>query len=318
MATKPTEKGIRYRIDRKVKDWLASIDDEGVRELAARNVIVTGGCIVSMFLDERVRDYDIYFRNIETAEAVAKYYVDKFNGEAQSQVAKEHVNSSLKPFVSVADGRVRITIKSAGIAGDATVEEDYDYFESAPEENMERFVNEVAEVLNEADKEKVIEDKDEKKPKYRPIFLSDNAITLSDGIQLVIRFYGEPDKIHENYDYIHCTCYWTPKEGLVCSPEALKAILTKELIYSGSLYPICAMIRVRKFVARGWRINAGQFVKIASQINDLDLTSIAVWEDQLTGVDTAYFRQLIDILKNHAEDGKIEKSYVITLIDRMF
>jgi hypothetical protein len=244
--------------------------------------------------------------------------VDRFNGNADTPAAKEHVQKGLKPFVSVKDGRVRITISSAGVAGDATVEEDYDYFESAPEDNMNRFVEEVADVLNEADQEKVIEDKDEKKPKYRPIFLSDNAITLSDGIQLVVRFYGEPDKIHENYDYIHCTCYWTPKEGLVCSAEALKAILTKELIYSGSLYPICAMIRIRKFVARGWRINAGQFVKIASQINDLDLTSIAVWEDQLTGVDTAYFRQLIDILKNHAEGGKIEKSYVITLIDRMF
>lgn len=284
-----TEKGIKFSIERKVKDWLSSIDDDDVRAVAEANVIVTGGCIVSMLLDERVRDYDIYFRTIDAAETVARYYVDRFNDQAVVVVIDEL--------------RVRIMIPSVGAAGVVPGEAD-DYFESAP-------------LVQEARLQQGA-DEDEEKPKYRPIFMSENAITLSDSIQLVVRFYGEPEEIHKNYDYVHCTCYWTPKDGLVCSNAALMAIMTKELIYTGSLYPICAAIRIRKFVARGWKINAGQFVKIASQINDLDLTSIAVWEDQLTGVDTVYFQQLIDILKSHSSDGTIEKSYVVALIDKMF
>jgi hypothetical protein len=37
------------------------------------------------------------------------------------------------------------------------------------------------------------------KLQHRPIYFSNNAMTLSDKMQLIIRFYGEPDKIHENY-----------------------------------------------------------------------------------------------------------------------
>src|SRR3546814_2013322 len=50
-------------------------------------------------------------------------------------------------------------------------------------------------------------------PTYRPVFVSTNAITLSDKIQIVLRFYGEADAIHENYDFVHCTNYWTSKEN---------------------------------------------------------------------------------------------------------
>jgi hypothetical protein len=43
---------------------------------------------------------------------------------------------------------------------------------------------------------------------YRPVFLTTNAITLSDDVQLVIRFYGTPGEIHDVYDFEHCKCYW--------------------------------------------------------------------------------------------------------------
>lgn len=319
---KLTKKSIKYRIEAKVKDWLSSIKDETVRKAAAKDVIVTGGCIPSMLLDERVKDYDIYFRTMETAKIVAEYYVKEFiENPGHSKTAKSHVDRDLKPEVRTENERVRIRIQSAGVASESNEEEGYDFFESSPEEDMERFVNEVAAVVEEADQQVAIDPKadDVDLPRYRPIFLSDNAITLANGVQLIIRFYGDPAEIHANYDYVHCTCYWTPADDLVCPEAALMSILTKELRYQGSLYPICALIRTRKFIARGWRINAGQYVKMCDQVNDLDLTSIAVWEDQLTGVDTAYFRQLIDILRNYAgDDGKIEKSYVITLVDRMF
>lgn len=315
-----SEKSINCHLEAKVKTWLASIQDEAVRKLAARDVIVTGGCIVSMLLDEKIHDYDLYFRTIETVEAVAKYYVKQFN-EGNSTMKAEHVASNIVPHVEVIEGRVRVQIKSAGVAG-ADPNATYDYFESTPESEADRFVDDVMAVVEEADKEVEIEDTEAKPkelPKFRPIFLSDNAVTLSDGIQLVIRFHGEPEEIHANYDYVHCTCYWTPGTGLVATVPALLSILTKELRYTGSLYPVCAMIRTRKFIARGWTMNAGQYIKITDQINELDLTSIAVWEDQLVGVDTAYFQQLIEILKNYGTaDGKIEKSYVMKLVDRMF
>jgi hypothetical protein len=43
-----------------------------------------------------------------------------------------------------------------------------------------------------------------------------------------------------------------------------------------------------------------------------------VLEEQLTGVDTAYFRQLLDSLKEKSDaTGKVDETYLMDLIDRI-
>jgi hypothetical protein len=166
-----------------------------------------------------------------------------------------------------------------------------------------------------------IEEETPKADKFRPVFLSCNAVTLSDGIQLVIRFYGEADKIHENYDFVHCTNYWTSKTGqVVLRQDALEALLAKELVYIGSKYPVASIIRLRKFIKRGWKINAGQILKILFQVSELNLKDINVLEDQLVGVDVAYFNMLINAMQSRRTDDKdpMSYNYLAELVDRMF
>jgi hypothetical protein len=158
---------------------------------------------------------------------------------------------------------------------------------------------------------------DDGKQKYRPVFMSTNAITLSNKLQLILRFYGEPDEIHKNYDFVHCTNYWTSEGHLELRSAALESLLSRELRYVGSKYPICSIIRLRKFIARGWTINAGQIVKMVMQISELDLTSIEVLRDQLTGVDVAYFIELINKIAEK-DPNKVNSAYLIEIIDRMF
>ena len=155
---------------------------------------------------------------------------------------------------------------------------------------------------------------------YRPIFLTDNAITLAGHVQLVIRFYGSPELIHQNFDYVHCTNYWTSADRkLTTNIEAMESIMSKELKYIGSRYPVCSVIRMRKFFRRGWWMNAGQMLKVMLQLSALDLTRIEVLEDQLTGVDTAYFFQLINRLKKDKDQmGKVDSIYIVSIIDKMF
>lgn len=163
-----------------------------------------------------------------------------------------------------------------------------------------------------------LETEDDGKPPYRPVFMSTNAITLSHRVQIVIRFYGEPDAIHENYDYVHCTNYWTSWDGaLVLRQPALESLLSKELRYVGSKYPVCSVIRLRKFIKRGWTINAGQILKAVMQISELDLTDPKVLEDQLTGVDSAYFMELMTKLREK-DPEKVNAAYLVEIIDRMF
>lgn len=159
-------------------------------------------------------------------------------------------------------------------------------------------------------------------PKFSPIFLSSNAITLTGDIQLVIRFYGNPKEIHENYDFIHCMNYWSSWDNeTVLNEESLSAIINKELVYVGSKYPLCSIIRTRKFIKRGWSINAGQYLKMAFQLNRFDLTSVNVLEDQLMGVDSFYFNELIrSINKEIKQDNSfvVNNEYIIDIINKIF
>ena len=103
--------------------------------------------------------------------------------------------------------------------------------------------------------------------------------------------------------------------------KALEAIINKELIYCGSKYPLCSIIRTRKFLSRGYTINAGQYLKMALQLNELNLHDLDVFKDQLTGVDSAYFEQVIDYLsekKEKEKDFEIDNAYLFEIINRIF
>lgn len=154
--------------------------------------------------------------------------------------------------------------------------------------------------------------------KFNPVYMSSNAITLSDRIQIVCRFYGEPEQIHANYDFVHCTCYWKSWDCQLVTPvKALTSMMTKELIYVGSRYPLCSLIRIRKFIARGWTINAGQMLKIVIQLNELDLLDPRVLQDQLVGVDSAYFAQVLAQLSEKGNE-RVSAPYLLEIIDRIF
>lgn len=306
-------KTIKSVLRNKQKAWLASIDDERVRGLAAEGTIITGGCIASMLLRERVNDYDLYFRNMETTLAVAQYYVAKFKLNPPARF-KDDASHKVDIYVQETNGRIKIVVKSAGVAGEQG-SEDYQYFEGIQDPNSTDACEYVEKALEVADDSK---GKGKGKPEFRPVFLTSNAITLSDDIQLVLRFYGEAEQIHANYDFVHCTNYWKSWDGeLVLHATALESLLSKELRYVGSKYPLCSFIRTRKFIQRQWTINAGQYLKMAMQLNDLDLNNVSVLEDQLTGVDAAYFVQIIRALKERDNDS-VDRAYLCELIDRLF
>lgn len=277
-------------------EFVRSIDDEKVRYAVERNSIITGGCIVSMLTGEQVHDYDYYFTDKETCEAVAKYYAGKFNAAHPGTCAR----------VEKIDGRIKVFIQSKGVAGDDETEPDlpdYDPMQTniTPDSDLKNI---------------------EEKPKYEPVYLTSNAITLRGKIQLVIRFYGEPEEIHKNYDFIHCTNYWLSRDRKTyLNQDALESILSRELFYSGSKYPLCSIIRTRKFITRGWTINAGQYLKMAMQLNELDLTDVKILEDQLVGVDSAYFQMLINALTDRSKNDsafKINAQYVTAIVDKIF
>lgn len=306
-------KTIKAILQKKFNNFVNSIEDPKVKQLVRDNTIITGGCIASMLLGEKVNDFDLYFENKETTLAVANYYVQRFKVRNTSGIA-------CNIYVEDKDERVSIVIKSSGIASAEGTETPYEYFESSGN-SAQQYVGEL--MSDVGDIEDTYEETQElaaevEDDTYRPVFMSTNAITLSNRIQLVLRFYGKPDEIHENYDFVHCTNYWRSKTGeLVLHSKALESLLARELRYVGSKYPVCSVIRLRKFIKRGWTINAGQILKMMLQINDLNLRDIEVLRDQLTGVDSAYFCEILGKVQEKDPD-KLDTAYLVEVIDRMF
>ncbi len=293
------EKSIKKALNAKLKKWIESIDDVDIKRIVKENSIITGGALVSMLTGEEVNDYDVYFRTKFACRTVAEYYVKKFKEqhETRRSITVEEDN----------DGRIKVFVRSDGVAGDEDAMISDETEPNVAYEDVEAATS---------------DDAPTDKPKYRPLWLSTNAITLSDKIQIVVRFYGEPDQIHENYDFVHCTCYWTSwDDNLVLPARALTAILNKELYYMGSKYPLCSIIRSRKFIKRGWNINAGQYLKMCLQLNELDLKDIKVFEDQLVGVDSAYFSAAIAKIKEKQEQDptyQIDNTYLFEIINKIF
>jgi len=271
----------------KYRALMNSIGDKQIREKVKDNCIISGGAIVSLLLGEPVNDYDFYFKDRETCKLISEYFVKEWK--------KSHEKVSFTPEVRIDEtsGSVTVFIQSAGVLE----EDEEEFFDSSKCTTKD----------------------------FKPVYLSSNAISLTnkekERIQLIIRFYGEPNEIHKNYDFVHCLSYWEPKTGLNLNKESLQAILTKEIIYQGSLYPLSSIIRTRKFIQRGWHVNAGQYLKMVFQLNGLDLSDINVLEDQLVGVDVFYFKQLINYCRTKQKEDEnwiLDLPYLVEIIDDIF
>ena len=310
------KKTIKQVITKKIKAWTETITDVKVVEAINKDLIITGGCFPSLMENDEPNDYDCYLRTKKSLLLVANYYA-KVWGEQDGKKSPKVVDCSCpsdseKCFVTKCDGdRIKLIFESVGVQGD-------------PEEangSEELGVDKICDTIEEIDEveaDKII--KKEKKP-YHPVFISSNAITLSDDIQIVVRFHGEPDKVHETFDFLHTRAYYDcGKKELSIPAEVYEAVMNKTLSYTGSLYPLCSLFRLRKFIARGWKINAGQILKISLQVSELDLMDIDVLADQLVGVDSLYFMNLIEIFKKKQEGGdfKLTSNYVVSIIDKIF
>lgn len=294
-------------INAKVNTWAKTIQNARLRKrILDGGIIVSGGAIASMLLNEEVNDYDIYFTSRELAREVAQYYVEQFNKNSSTSFTS---GRPVKIYIEEHPERFKLVVKSAGIAG-ADPNGNYEYFEQldSGDPSSEQFINQAVGLKWKKDS-----------GKYEPIYMTSNAITLSDSVQLVIRFWGDAEEVHKNFDFAHCTNYWNSKtKKVVVNQTALEALLTKDLIYIGSLYPICSIIRTRKFIARGFTCTAGSYLKMVWQCQELNLWDPEVLEEQLVGVDAAYFQELIDKIKKTPEGTVIDYGYIAKLIDEIF
>lgn len=271
-----------------MNEWLKSIKDDSLREAIRENILVTGGCIASMLTNEQVNDYDVYIMDMDVLKRLCEYYCKKYDVQVFDGREKEKLTR--KEYEGLSQSAYDIAVR--------TLKPD----------QIKLYVGWGLPIEHNEDQLKV---------PYRVNFLSPNAISLSDDVQIVCRFHGNAEQIHRTFDFIHATNYWTFNTGLVLNVDALTSIITKQLKYQGSLYPLTSIIRLKKFLKRNWNVNAGEQLKIMFQISLLDLTDPDILEEQLIGVDVAYFGKLVEILRNNPGKDMTTK-YLNAIIDQVF
>jgi hypothetical protein len=99
--------------------------------------------------------------------------------------------------------------------------------------------------------------------KYKCNLITDNAINLSDKIQIITKWYGEPKEVVNNFDWAHIKSFYDIKEGkLTLCDNVYQLIVEKELKYTGSKYPLSSLFRLNKYIAKGWTISNFDLLKI--------------------------------------------------------
>jgi len=132
---------------------------------------------------------------------------------------------------------------------------------------------------------------------FTPVFITKNAITLTDKIQLITKFTGEPCDVVKNFDWAHLRSYYKyPKLHL--DPDVYRLITEKDLVYTGSAYPLSSMIRMQKYTKKGWKINAIDQLKIALEMAKYDLTDLEILKEQMTGIDPTYMLGIWDKIES--------------------
>ena len=315
---------IKRTIRNKLESWLASVGDEQLRAFLRANVIVSGGCIASMAIGEGVNDYDLYFRSKAAAREAALYYSKMFTAPATStgrDLVPEVRLSRVKNLNGDEEERILFFIKSAGAVG--VEQKDYKFFESRPTWEQENFIESITgseEATSSVPEDLITGVKAAPTGEYSPLFFSNNAVTLSNDIQLVVRFFGEPAQLHNNYDFAHCMGYYDlANDTLSLSELTMQCLLERTLVYKGSLYPLCTLMRLRKFLARGWRIDAGEMLKIAENVSRVDFKDPAMLQEQLMGVDAVYMMQFISAMRSAVKNKtRITPTYLAELIDKIY
>jgi len=95
-------------------------------------------------------------------------------------------------------------------------------------------------------------DEDYRGQKTDERMITENAVTLKNKVQLIIKNCGEPQEVRQTFDFVHCLPYYdTRTDKLYISREQFNLCIFKSLKNNDANTP--SKKRVNKFLDNGWK-----------------------------------------------------------------
>lgn len=193
------------------------LGEEAVKGLRSCNGIIAGGAITALFTGQKIRDWDIYFRNAKDCDQAVTWF--GLNGELVNETG---------------------TSKSYRLGK-------------------------------------------QEKP-YQLIVMPE--------------LFGDAATIFNYYDFTVCMAAYQftdngQGDGFVFGDDFFKHIGQRRLVFhTGTKFPICSMLRVMKYIKKGFFITGMEILKIGLSVHSLKMETYADLRRQLQGIDTAFLADL--------------------------
>lgn len=259
------------------------------------NSFIAGGAIISVSKEEKIKDYDLFVTKGTSAVTLFNSLVQRVPGGSnfQLEVTKDEKNPNLE----------RGTLKSAVVGW--------------PPENVKSLEDQIDEFNQNCKSFKTTG----RSHKVVPAYLSKNALTLNNGIQLIFRFIGEPKEVFTTFDYEHCKVYWRPNPlGLLLGTvtyegRSQESIAKNELIYTGNTrFVLSAVSRLNKFIKRGWGISPSSLLSLAVSSSKVDWANRQALEEELLGIYGIENKTLKQILEMCSTEDKVDLDKVVQVL----
>jgi hypothetical protein len=88
-------------------DWLETIPNEKLRSDVKKNILVSGGCITSLFQGLPVNDYDVYIQDMDVLIRLAQHY---YPGTTTQVLIKCLTEENVRTILTIYRALLKLTI----------------------------------------------------------------------------------------------------------------------------------------------------------------------------------------------------------------
>jgi hypothetical protein len=253
------------------------------------NSFIAGGVIASVAKEEKIKDYDLFMTNAASARSIVNTLLRRVSpGETiQLTTSVDSINPNLHR------GNLEFAYPERMIT---TLEEQIDLFNEACKKTKSR-------------------------GRAIPAYLSKNALTMNNGVQVIFRFIGDPKEVFTTFDYEHCKAYWRPDPlglllgKLVYEGRSQESFAKNELIYTGNTrFALSAISRLNKFIKRGWCVSPSSLLSLALTAAKIDWSNRDALEEELLGIYGIENKTLKTILNLCSTKNKVDLDKVVQVL----